>query len=199
MNCFSVTACKVCRSRHPSSCSPDGRRGEGAARSIDRLFALGVMGIEIPDEFGGAAEASSIPSWPSRRCRASTRRSECSSTFTTPWLSTRSCAGRAVAEPRAICRGSRRSRRRALSEAGLRSDAFALATRAGERGEGYVLTAASSGSPTATRQSSSSCSPTSIPTRVIADHRLLVERGAPGFTIGKRRTSSASAPAARAS
>jgi len=42
---------------------------------IDQLFALGMMGIEVPERFGGPAAASSTPSWRSRRCLPSTRRS----------------------------------------------------------------------------------------------------------------------------
>lgn len=36
---------------------------------VERLYELGIMAIEVPEESGGAGEASSIQCWPSRRCR----------------------------------------------------------------------------------------------------------------------------------
>lgn len=62
---------------------------------LDDLFGLGVMGIEIPESFGGGGGASFTPcSW-SRNCRASIRRSACSWTFRTRWSSTPCSAGAA--------------------------------------------------------------------------------------------------------
>jgi alkylation response protein AidB-like acyl-CoA dehydrogenase len=71
---------------------------------------------------------------PSRSSRGSIRRSACSSTCRTPWSSTRSSAGAALPGL-----ASERVGAYALSEAGSGSDAFALATRAREDGDGYVL------------------------------------------------------------
>ena len=60
---------------------------------IDKLFELGVMGIEVPEAYGGAAAASSTPCWRSRSCRASIRPSACSSTCRTRSSTTPCCAG----------------------------------------------------------------------------------------------------------
>ena len=52
---------------------------------IDQLFALGVMGIEIPESLEAAADASFTPCWRWRRCRRSIRQLVCSSMPTTRW------------------------------------------------------------------------------------------------------------------
>ena len=100
------------------------------------------MGIEIPESYGGAGATSSTRCWRSRRCRGSTRRSACSSTCRTRWSSTRCCAGAATTSSSATCRSWRPSTigAYALSEAGSGSDAFALATRAAERGDDWPIT-----------------------------------------------------------
>ena len=76
----------------------------------------------------------------------------------------------------------------ALSEAASGSDAFALQTRARPgRRRLRAFRGASSGSPTPTRPTSSSCSPRSIRRPAIAGiTAFLVERGTPGFTVGKK-------------
>ena len=100
------------------------------------------------------------------------------------------CAGAATTSSAAICPSWRRRTIGAycLSEAGSGSDAFALTTRAaGTAGRLRASPAASSGSPTATKPTSSSSSPTVNPE---AGYRgitaFLVERGTPGFTVGKK-------------
>ena len=77
-----------------------------------------------------------MPSSRSRSCRASIRRSACSSTSRTRSSSTRCCAGATKTSSSAICRSSRPPTvgAYALSEAGSGSDAFALTTRAREDG-----------------------------------------------------------------
>lgn len=52
---------------------------------IDRLFELGVMGIEIPEAHGGPGRRSSRRCSPSRRCPKSIPPWPCSSTCKTRW------------------------------------------------------------------------------------------------------------------
>jgi len=52
---------------------------------VDQLFELGVMGIEVPEKFGGGGAGSFTLSWRSRSCRAWIRRSAFSSTSRTRW------------------------------------------------------------------------------------------------------------------
>ena len=106
---------------------------------VEKMFALGLMGIEVPEEYGGSGGSSSML-LAVECCRRSIRRWRCWWTCRTRWWRARCCAGR------------RRSRRKylprlaadtigayALSEAGSGSDAFALETRADKRGNDYVL------------------------------------------------------------
>ncbi|MEZ5284386.1 MAG: acyl-CoA dehydrogenase family protein [Vicinamibacterales bacterium] len=50
---------------------------------IDKMFELGIMGVEVPESHGGAGARSSIPSSPSSRCRVWIPRWACSSTCRT--------------------------------------------------------------------------------------------------------------------
>jgi hypothetical protein len=97
------------------------------------------MGIEIPSATAAPAPRSSTPCWRSRRSRASIPRSACWWTCRTRSSSTPSALGlrrqKAALPAEARLRHGRRLR---LSEAGSGSDAFALATRAVERGDGYA-------------------------------------------------------------
>ena len=104
-------------------------RRSSRATLIDRLFALGVMGIEVPESLGGAAAGSSTRCSPSRNCRESTRPSACSSTSRTRSSSMRSSVGARRSSSRSFCPASRPSHvgAYALSEAEAGSDAFALA------------------------------------------------------------------------
>ena len=100
------------------------------------------MGIEIPEALRRRRRhVLPLPCWRSRRCRASIRRSACSSTCRTRSSSTRCCAGaRRTSSGRYLPRLARDTvGAYALSEAGSGSDAFALTTRATASGDGFVL------------------------------------------------------------
>ena len=157
---------------------------------IDKLFELGVMGIEIPESLRRRRRpASSTRSWRSRSCRASIRRSACSST----------CRTRSSIN--ALLRwGNDDIKRRylprlapdtvgayALSEAGSGSDAFALTTRAREDGDGYVLTGRklwiTNGNEADLFIVFATVNPEAGYRGITA---FLVERGFAGFTVGKK-------------
>ena len=63
---------------------------------IDACFELGIMGVEIPEQYGGAGRrpSSCRSSW-SRSWRGSTRRWPCWWTCRTRCATTRSCGGAA--------------------------------------------------------------------------------------------------------
>ena len=156
---------------------------------IDRLFGLGVMGIEIPDALGGAGAsffhavlavealsrvdpsigvlvdvqntlvANALLKWGSDDQKQS-------------WL-TRLAGGSIGAY--------------ALSEAGSGSDAFGLSTRATDRGDAFVLTGRKLWITNANEADLFIVFATIDPE---AGYRgitaFLVERGFPGFTVGKK-------------
>jgi len=156
---------------------------------IDKLFDLGVMGIEVPETFGGGG-----------------------ATFFHAALAVEALSG---VDPsigvlvdvqntlviNAILRwGSDDIKRRylpklasntvgayALSEAGSGSDAFAMTTRAAEQGEGYVLTGRKVWITNANEAGLfivfASVNPDAGYRGITA---FLVERGFEGFTIGKK-------------
>ncbi len=99
---------------------------------IDQLFELGVMGIEVPEEHGGAGASSFTPCWRSSRSPAWTPRSASSSTCRTRWSSMRCVAGQPDLARQRSCRDwpSAPSAPTPCRKAASGSDAFALATRA---------------------------------------------------------------------
>ena len=138
---------------------------------IDRLFALGVMGIEIPDEFGGSG-GTLLPFRAGRRSPVARRpvdwrarrRSQHPGYQRAPALGERSAEPRVPAAAGAEGRRRLRAVRGGLRQRRVRAGDSCQGARRGLRPE----LAASSGSPTATRQTSSSSLPTSIPTPAIA-------------------------------
>ncbi len=169
---------------------------------IDRLFALGVMGIEIPDEFGGsggtffhsvlAVEALSRVD-PSVGVLVDVQNTLVINALLR-WGTDE--------QKRTTCPASRRER-----SAPTRCPRQARAAtrsrwpRAPPRAPTATSsTAASSGSPTPTRPTSSSSSPTSTPTPATRASRLSWSSAArPASRSARRRTSSAFARAAPAS
>ena len=158
---------------------------------IDKLFELGVMGIEIPETHGGGG-GTLLPCG-ARRRGAVARRSV-----------GRRARGRAehARHQRASCGGARDDQKRdylprlatdtvgayALSEAGSGSDAFALQTRAARAtATASCSPAASSGSPTRNEADIfivfANVDPDAGYRGITA---FLVERGTPGFTVGKK-------------
>ena len=156
---------------------------------VDRLFSLGVMGIEIPDGLGGgggtffhsvlAVEALSRVD-PSVGVLVDVHNtlvinallrwaSESQNRAYLPRLAQKSVGAYA------------------LSEAGSGSDAFALATRAQEQGEGYALDGRklwiTNGNEAELFIVFANVNPDAGYRGITA---FLVERGAPGFTIGKK-------------
>ena len=110
---------------------------------IDKLFELGIMGIEMPESRTPApAPRSSIPCWPSKSLSRvdpsvgvlvdvqNTLVINAILRWGTEQLKHRHLPKLASSVVGAYC----------LSEAGSGSDAFALTTRAVERGDGYALT-----------------------------------------------------------
>ena len=141
---------------------------------IDRLFELGVMGIEIPDEFGG----SGATFFHSVLAVEALSRVD-------PSVGVLVDVHNTLVINALLRWGSEQQKRTilprlaeetvgayALSEAGSGSDAFALTTRGHcDAATTTSSTVASSGSPTATRPTSSSSLPTSTPTPAIAASR----------------------------
>ena len=152
---------------------------------IAKAFDLGLMGIEVPEEYGGAGGSlmmvtlaveeisrvdastaivvdvqNTLVNYPITRYGNDAQKAQ---------YLTRLTAGTVGAY--------------ALSEPGSGSDAFGLATRAVKRGDHWILTVARCGSPTVRKPGSSSSSPRSIPA---AGYKgitaFIVERGFPGFT-----------------
>ena len=170
---------------------------------IDELFELGVMGIEVPERYGGAG-GTLLPLGPGRRGA----------------VARRPVGRRARRRPehaghqRAAALGQRRHQAAlpardwppstvgayALSEAGSGSDAFALTTRAREDGDGYVLNGRklwiTNGNEADLFIVFATVNPEAGYRGITA---FLVERGFPASRSARRKTSSASARAARAS
>src|SRR6187551_2983186 len=156
---------------------------------IDRLFALGVMGIEIPDEFGGsgatffhavlAVEALSEvdPSVGVLVDVHNTLVINALLRWGTDSQKQRWLPGLAAGDIGAY----------ALSEAQSGSDAFALTTRAAGSDDGFVLTGRKLWITNAAEAAVFIVFATVDPS---AGYRgitaFLVERGTPGFTIGRK-------------
>jgi alkylation response protein AidB-like acyl-CoA dehydrogenase len=156
---------------------------------IDRLFELGVMGIEIPDIHGGAGgtffhsvlavEALSTVD-PSVGVLVDVQ----NTLVINALLRWGSDAQQAQYLPQLAARTIGAY---ALSEAGSGSDAFALTTRAVESGQGYRLTGRKLWITNASEADLFIVFATVDPD---AGYRgitaFLIERGAPGFTVGKK-------------
>jgi alkylation response protein AidB-like acyl-CoA dehydrogenase len=156
---------------------------------IDRLFALGVMGIEIPDEFGGsggtffhsvlAVEALSRVD-PSVGVLVDVH----NTLVINALLRWSSDGQKRTALPR-LAQGTVGAY--ALSEAGSGSDAFALTTRATARGDGYILSGRklwiTNGNEADVFIVFATVNPEAGYKGITA---FLVDRGTPGFTIGKK-------------
>lgn len=156
---------------------------------VKQLFALGVMGIEIPESFGGAgasffhavlAVESLSRVDPSVGVLVDVQNTLVVNALLR-WGSDdlkRRCLPRLAADTvGAYC----------LSEAGSGSDAFALATRAVERGDHFALTGRklwiTSGNEAGLFLVFATVNPDAGYKGITA---FVVERGAPGFTVGKK-------------
>ena len=107
------------------------------------------------------------------------------------WSSTRCFAGGAISRSSRCCDVSREEvGAYALSEAGSGSDAFALTTRATRRGDGFSITGRKLW---ITNGSEADVFISSRPINPEAGYRgitaFIVERGTPGFTVCKKKTS----------
>ena len=156
---------------------------------IDKLFELGVMGIAIPEEFGGgggtffhavlAVEAlSSVDA--SVGVVVDVQNTLCINAFLT-W-------GSQDQKQRYLPRLSSRSvGAYALSEAGSGSDAFALTTRAERQGDEFALTGRklwiTNGSEADVFIVFATIDPSAGYRGITA---FIVERGFPGFAVGKK-------------
>jgi hypothetical protein len=169
---------------------------------LDRLFALNVMGIEIPEPDGGAGgtffhsvlavEALSRVD-PSIGVLVDVQ----NTLVVNALLRWGSEAQKKTWLPRLAQKSVGAY---ALSEAGSGSDAFALSTRATERGDGFASPAASSGLRTGMKPNFSSFSRRSTRTPVIAaSPRSSSNAERRGSRLARKKTSSGFAPAAHAS
>jgi butyryl-CoA dehydrogenase/short/branched chain acyl-CoA dehydrogenase len=156
---------------------------------IAQFFALGLMGIEIPEEFGGQGgsffqailaveELSAVD--PSAGVIVDVQNTICNNALL-EWASPRQKAAylpRLAADTVASY---------ALSEAGSGSDAFAMATRAEDRGDTFVLTG---GKLWITNAAEAGLFLLFANARPEAGYKgitaFLVERGFPGFRVGKK-------------
>jgi len=156
---------------------------------IDRLFALGVMGIEVPEPQGGAGaeffHAVLAVEALSRVDPAIGVLVDVQNTLVINALlrwGADDLKGRYLPRLAAGTIGAY-----ALSEAGSGSDAFALATRASESGDGYVLTGRKLWITNAAEADLFVVFATANPE---AGHRgisaFVVERGFPGFSVGRK-------------
>jgi alkylation response protein AidB-like acyl-CoA dehydrogenase len=156
---------------------------------IDELFALGVMGIEVPERYGGAdgrffhavlavEELSRVdPSVGVLVDVQNTLVINALLKWGTDDIKQRYLGGLAATTVGAY----------ALSEAGSGSDAFALTTRARQEGDGYVITGRKLWITNANEADLFIVFATVDPS---AGYRgitaFLVERGTGGFTVGKK-------------
>ena len=177
------------------------RRRSSEPDLIPKFFELGLMGIEVPEQYGGAGGAifmAVLAIEELARVDASAAiyvdvQNTLVNNALLRW-------GNDEQKERLLPAAHHRpaGRLRAL-RAGSGSDAFALETRArAGRATTGCSPAASSGSPTAPRPASSSSSPTPIPSKGYKGiTAFLVEREFAGLLASaRRRTSSASAPPA---
>ena len=164
---------------------------------IDACFELGIMGIEIPEAYGGAgAHASSWRSSRSRSWRAST-----------PSVAVLVDVQNTLVNNALLRWGTEEQKAKYLpqlaTEVGRRLRALRGGLRLGRlrarvprrrtRATTTTSTARSSGSPTRPRRSSSSCSrPSTRPRATRGSPRSSSRRTSPGSRSARRRTSSAS-------
>ncbi len=156
---------------------------------IAQFFALGLMGIEIPEEFGGQGgsffqailaveELSAVD--PSAGVIVDVQNTICNNAL----LEWASPAQKARYLPR-LAADTVASY--ALSEAGAGSDAFAMATRAEDRGDTFVL---NGGKLWITNAAEAGLFLLFANARPEAGYKgiaaFLVERGFPGFRVGKK-------------
>jgi hypothetical protein len=159
---------------------------------IDACFELGIMGVEIPEQHGGAG-ATFFMSVLVVEELARVHASVAVLVDVQNTLVTTRCAGKRSLR-RAISPGWRRwVGAYALSEAGSGSDAFALACRATDRGRPLEPPAASSGSRTPPRRAVHRDGDVDPARRDTKGSPRSGGRSSRAFTWG-RRTSSASAP-----
>jgi butyryl-CoA dehydrogenase/short/branched chain acyl-CoA dehydrogenase len=156
---------------------------------IAQFFALGLMGIEIPEEFGGQGgsffqavlaveELSAVD--PSAGVIVDVQNTICNNAL----LEWGSPAQKAKYLPRLA---SDTVASYALSEAGSGSDAFAMATRAEDRAAAFILTG---GKLWITNAAEAGLFVLFANARPEAGYKgitaFLVERGFPGFRVGKK-------------
>jgi alkylation response protein AidB-like acyl-CoA dehydrogenase len=156
---------------------------------IDKLFELGVMGIEIPESYGGAG-ATFFHSVLAVEALSRVDPSigvlvDVQNTLVINALlrwGTEEVKRRYLPKMAASTVGAY-----ALSEAGSGSDAFAMSTRAAERGGGFVLTGRklwiTNGNEADLFIVFANANPDAGYRGITA---FLVERGMPGFTVGKK-------------
>jgi alkylation response protein AidB-like acyl-CoA dehydrogenase len=156
---------------------------------IERLFGLGVMGIEIPEEFGGSG-ATFFHSVLAVEALSQVDPSVAVLVDVHNTLVVNALL-RWGSEPQQRTILSRLAEGTvgayALSEAGSGSDAFALATRAAARGNGYVLNGRklwiTNGNEADLFIVFANVDPEAGYRGITA---FVIERGTPGFTIGKK-------------
>jgi butyryl-CoA dehydrogenase/short/branched chain acyl-CoA dehydrogenase len=156
---------------------------------IEQFFAIGLMGIEIPEEFGGQGgnffqailaveELSAVD--PSAGVIVDVQNTICNNAL----LRWATPAQKAKYLPRLAANTVGAY---ALSEAGSGSDAFAMATRAEDRGDHYAL---NGGKLWITNAAEAGFFLLFANARPEAGHRgvtaFLVERDFPGFRVGKK-------------
>ncbi len=164
-------------------------RGRIPQALLDKLFSLGVMGIEIPEEFGGggaaffhavlAVEALS---------RVDPSIGVVADVQNTLVVNALQCWGSDALRHTYLPKLARHTiGAYALSEAGSGSDAFALTTRATERGDDWVLSGRKLWITNALEAGLFIVFATVDPA---AGYRgitaFVVERGTPGLTVGKK-------------
>ena len=156
---------------------------------VDRLFALGVMGIEIPDEHGGGGatffhSALAVEAL-SRVDPSVSVLVDVQNTLVVNALLRWGTDAQKEAYLRPLAQTVVGAY--ALSEAGSGSDAFALTTRATERGDGFLLNGRKLWITNANEADVFVVFATINPE---AGYRgitaFLVERGTAGFTVGKK-------------
>jgi alkylation response protein AidB-like acyl-CoA dehydrogenase len=156
---------------------------------IDRLFELGVMGIEIPDEFGGGAgtffHAVLAVEAVSRVDPSIGVLVDVQNTLVVNALLRWGTDEQKRVYLTRLAGGSIGAY--ALSESGSGSDAFALTTRATETGDGYLLTGRklwiTNGNEADVFVVFATVNPEAGYRGITA---FIVERGAAGFTVGKK-------------
>jgi alkylation response protein AidB-like acyl-CoA dehydrogenase len=156
---------------------------------VDKLFDLGVMGVEVPEEFGGAGATFfhavlAVEALSRVDASVSTlvdvQNTLCVNAFL-QW------ASRELQEQYFPKLATGAIGAYALSEAGSGSDAFALATRAVREGEDFVLTGRKQWITNANEADVFIVFATVDP--AAGYHGItafVLERGCPGFTVGKK-------------